>query len=71
MAGSSLNFFAIRGSIPPTTFASTTVANKLMHTVRETIKSTLSSKYILRKLIKASTKPTNILTLNSFHIILG
>ncbi len=49
IAGSNFNFLATIGNIPPTTFANTTVKNKLMHTVIDTIKLTFSIKYTLKK----------------------
>ena len=67
IAGSNLIFFAIMGNTPPTTFANTTIKNKVKQTVIETNKSVLSIKYILKKLTEDKINPTMQLTRSSFH----
>ena len=67
IAGSNLIFFAIMGNTPPTTFANTTIKNKVKQTVIETNKSVLSIKYILKKLTEDKINPTIQLTRSSFH----
>lgn len=60
--------FEIIGKTPPTTFAKTTVKNKLKQTVNEIIKSAFVNKYNLKKFTIDKTVATIILTLNSLNI---
>ena len=67
IAGSRRSFFAIIGSIPPITFAITTVKSIVAETVRAMGNEYRSKKNILIKLRNPRTEPTNRLILSSFQ----
>ena len=62
IAGSTLSFLAIIGSIPPIIFAIITVKNTVKHTVMDRSSSVFSRKYSLIKFTEDKVSPTMKLT---------
>lgn len=71
IAGSNFIFFAINGSVPPTTFDAITVTIKVNDTAIAILVSTCSMNINLKKLINDKATPTIKLILNSLNNTFG